>query len=141
MAKTIHTCIWFKENALEAAQYYCSIFPESRIKRENQWVVQCEFNNTSFMLLNGNPQQDFNESYSFVVPCETQDEIDLYWSKLGEGGVEKMCGWITDKYGISWQIVPAILDTLMSDPERRVAVTNAFLQMKKFTIQTLLDAK
>lgn len=141
MAKTIHTCIWFKENALEAAQYYCSIFPHSTIKRENQWVVQCEFNHTSFMLLNGNPEQHFNESYSFVVPCDTQEEIDTFWSKLSEGGVEKMCGWVTDKYGISWQIVPAILDTLMSDPERRAPVTNAFLQMKKFDIQALLDAK
>jgi predicted 3-demethylubiquinone-9 3-methyltransferase (glyoxalase superfamily) len=141
MSKSIYTCIWLKENALEVANYYASIFPNGRILRQNPWVVKCEFNNTHFMLLNGNPDQQFNESYSFVVECETQAEIDHYWAKLSEGGEEKMCGWVTDKYGISWQIVPSVLEVLMSTPDRREAVTNAFLKMKKFDIQGLLDAK
>lgn len=141
MSKSIYTCIWCKENALEVANFYCGIFPNSRILRENPWVVKCEINGTHFMLLNGNPDQNFSDSYSNVVECETQEEIDLYWSALSAEGEEKMCGWVKDKYGISWQIVPSVLESLMSDPNRREAVTTAFLKMKKFDIQALLDAK
>lgn len=92
------------------------------------------------MALNGGPVFTFNESISFVVECDTQEEIDTYWKKLTDGGEESMCGWLKDKYGVSWQIVPAILGQMMSDPGKSQRVMEAFLKMKKFDINTLLKA-
>ena len=83
---------------------------------------------------------EFNESVSLVVECETQEEIDHFWDRLSDGGSEQMCGWLTDRFGFSWQIVPAVLGELMSDPAKSEAVTAAFLKMKKFDIQSLVDA-
>ena len=92
------------------------------------------------MGLNGGPKFEFNESVSFVIECADQEEIDYYWEKLTDGGEESMCGWLKDKYGVSWQVVPAILGELMNDPDRGERVMAAFLQMRKFDIATLLKA-
>ena len=103
-------------------------------------VVIFELKGLKFMALNGGPEYKFNEAVSFVVNCETQEEIDYYWEKLTEGGQESKCGWLKDKFGMSWQIVPAILGQLMNDPEKAPRVMYAFMQMKKFDIQKLKDA-
>ena len=103
-------------------------------------VVRFELNGAQFMGLNGGPHFKFNEAVSFVVECETQEEIDHYWNKLTEGGSESQCGWLKDKFGVSWQIVPKILGSLMMDPARAPRVIQAFLKMKKFDIETLLKA-
>lgn len=104
-------------------------------------VVRFELDGVQFMGLNGGPQFTFSEAVSYVVECADQQEIDYYWDKLtADGGQESMCGWLKDKYGFSWQIVPKILGQLMSDPEKGQRVMQAFMKMKKFDIQTLLDA-
>ena len=103
-------------------------------------VVKFELDGNTFMALNGGPHFKFNEAVSFVVECETQEEIDHYWEKLSAGGQEINCGWLKDKYGVCWQIVPVILGKLMSDPEKAPRVFKAFQQMKKFDIETLLKA-
>jgi len=97
-------------------------------------------NDTTFMALNGGPHFKFNEATSFVVNCDTQEEIDNYWARLTEDGEERLCGWLEDKYGLSWQIVPSILGPLMSDQDKAPRVMEAFLKMRKFDIQILLDA-
>jgi predicted 3-demethylubiquinone-9 3-methyltransferase (glyoxalase superfamily) len=103
-------------------------------------VVNFRLNDLRIMALNGGPLFTFNESISIVVNCETQAEIDHYWNSLTEGGQESQCGWLKDKYGVSWQIVPAALGKLLSDPSKAGRVTRAFLQMKKFDIEKLLNA-
>jgi len=140
MNKPIYPCLWFNGQAKEAAEFYCSVFKNSRILSENPIVVKFELNGTEFMALNGGPQFTFDEATSFVVECDDQEEIDHYWNKLTEGGQESMCGWLKDKFGVSWQIVPAILGKLMSDPEKSPGVVRAFMQMKKFDIAKLLEA-
>ncbi len=140
MTNQIYPCLWFDTEAKAAADFYCSVFADSKIISENPIVVIFELRGTKFMGLNGGPTFKFNESVSFVVNCETQEEIDHHWNKLTEGGSESQCGWLKDKYGVSWQIVPSILGSLMSDPERSQRVVQAFLKMKKFDIATLLNA-
>lgn len=140
MTKQIYPCLWFDGQAGEAAIFYCSVFKNSKILFDTPMVVTFEINGTKFMGLNGGPHFKINEAVSFVVDCETQEEIDYYWEKLTEGGEENMCGWLKDKYGVSWQIVPEILGSLMSDPDKAPAVTKAFMQMKKFDIEKLLNA-
>lgn len=103
-------------------------------------VVIFELNDTKFMALNGGPHYQFSPANSYVITCDTQEEIDHYWEKLGEGGTYSMCGWLDDKFGVSWQIVPAILSTLMNDPEKAPKVTQAFMQMRKFEIDKLINA-
>jgi predicted 3-demethylubiquinone-9 3-methyltransferase (glyoxalase superfamily) len=104
-------------------------------------VVIFELNGKKFMGLNGGPHFKFNEAVSFVVNCETQEEIDNYWSGLtAEGGQEGQCGWLKDKFGVSWQIVPSILPSLMNDPTKAERVIKAFMQMKKFDIEKLMKA-
>jgi predicted 3-demethylubiquinone-9 3-methyltransferase (glyoxalase superfamily) len=97
-------------------------------------------NGNKFMALNGGPKYKFSPATSFVIECGTQEEIDYYWEKLGYGGTYSKCGWLDDKFGMSWQIVPEILNELMADPERSPRVIGAFLKMSKFEIQPLLDA-
>ncbi len=140
MKNPIYTCFWFDDNAKAAAEFYCSVFENSKIISENPIVVIFELNGRKFMGLNGGSKFQFNESVSFVVDCETQKEIDYYWNKLSEGGIEQQCGWLKDKFGISWQIVPDILGKLMSDPEKSPRVIKAFLKMKKFEIEKLIEA-
>ncbi len=140
MKNDIYACLWFDGKAKEAAMFYCSVFKNSKIVSENPVAVIFELNGKKFMALNGGPKFKFTESVSFVVDCNDQVEIDYYWNTLAKGGEESMCGWLKDKYGLSWQIVPAILGQLMSDPEKAPKVMQAFLQMKKFDIEKLMQA-
>lgn len=110
--KKFYTCLWFDGNAKEAADFYCSIFKDSKFLNESPMVVE----------------------------CDTQAEIDYYWDKLGEGGKYDNCGWLTDKYGFSWQIIPSILSDLMADHTKRDRVVQAFLKMQKFDIEVLKNA-
>ncbi|MEO6282280.1 MAG: VOC family protein [Dyadobacter sp.] len=140
MTKPLYPCLWYDGNAKEAADYYCSIFKNSKITAENPMVVTFELNGFKFMGLNGGPHYKFSPATSFVIECETQEEIDYYWEKLGEGGKYDQCGWLDDKFGMSWQVVPAVLGKLMSDPEKAPRVIEAFMQMSKFDIATLENA-
>lgn len=140
MAKQLYPCLWFDGQASAAAEFYCSIFKDSRITSENPMVVTLELNGTKFMGLNGGPKYKFTPATSFVIECETQEEIDHYWEKLGSDGRYDQCGWLTDKFGVSWQVVPAVLGQLMADPERAPRVVEAFMKMSKFDIRTLLEA-
>lgn len=155
MTETIYPCLWFDGNAKEAAEFYCSVFKNSKITTDTPMVVLFDLNGKKFMGLNGGlpaapsklglqrqagPDFKFNESVSFVVDCENQEEIDYYWYKLTEGGSESMCGWLKDKFGLSWQIVPKVLGKLMTDPERSHRVVQAFMKMKKFNIAELENA-
>ncbi len=141
MINQIYPCLWFDGQAKAAAAFYCSIFSNSRITEENPMVVRWELNGKHFMGLNGGPQFKTNEAISFVVECETQKEIDHYWNSLiADGGEESQCGWCKDKFGVSWQIVPSILGNLMSHPEKGHRVIQAFMKMKKFDIEKLINA-
>lgn len=130
----------FNNQALEAAEYYCSIFRDSEITETSPMVVVFKLDGHKFMALNGGPQFKFNEAVSMVVNCDTQEEIDYFWNKLTQGGEESMCGWLKDKYGVYWQIVPTILGELMRDPERSPRVIQAFNQMRKFNIEEIMNA-
>ena len=137
----MYPCLWFDGQAQAAAQFYCGIFKNSKITADNQMVVTFELNGMHFMGLNGGPQYKFNEAVSFVVDCETQEEIDHYWTKLtADGGSPGKCGWLKDKFGVSWQIVPKILPKLMSNPEKVQKVMAAYMQMTKFDIKALENA-
>jgi predicted 3-demethylubiquinone-9 3-methyltransferase (glyoxalase superfamily) len=140
--------------AEEAVYFYTSIFPDSGVKgilkyradeNEQEGSVkhaQFQLNNQTFMIM-GNSMPNvfnFNESVSFQVFCETQEEIDYYWSKLSDGGSEGQCGWLKDKYGVSWQVVPRVLGELMSNPEKSGRVIKAFMQMQKFDLEILMNA-
>jgi predicted 3-demethylubiquinone-9 3-methyltransferase (glyoxalase superfamily) len=142
MAKQIYPCLWFESQAKAAAEFYCGVFPNSKILNESPIVVNFELNGKHFMALNGRrPPHHFNEAVSFVIPCDDQQEIDRYWNTLtADGGKESMCGWCTDKFGVSWQVVPTILGELMSDPGKAQRVVAAFLKMKKFDIEELKKA-
>ncbi len=154
----IHPTLLFSNNqygkAKQAIETYTKIFPNSKMHELQLYganEVQAEgnvkfghftLNNELFAAMDGpgNHEFQFSEGVSFVVNCETQEEIDFYWDKLTEGGEESMCGWLKDKFGVSWQIVPAILGKLMSDPERAPRVVQAFLQMKKFDLEKIMNA-
>jgi predicted 3-demethylubiquinone-9 3-methyltransferase (glyoxalase superfamily) len=140
MTNQLYPCLWFDGQAKAAAEFYCFIFKDSKIISENPMVVRWELNGTQFMGLNGGPQYKFSPANSYVIECETQEEIDHYWDKLGEGGIYSQCGWLDDKFGVSWQIVPFILGKLMSDATKSERVVAAFLKMKKFDIETLINA-
>jgi predicted 3-demethylubiquinone-9 3-methyltransferase (glyoxalase superfamily) len=140
MKNIIYPCLWFDGKAKEAAEYYCSIFKNSRILNDTPMVVKFELNGAVFMGLNAGPQFKFTEAISYVVECETQEEIDYYWSKLTAGGSEIDCGWLRDKFGLCWQIVPAILGKLMSDPTKAPKVMQVIQTTKKFNIEELVNA-
>jgi predicted 3-demethylubiquinone-9 3-methyltransferase (glyoxalase superfamily) len=141
MSKEIYPCLWFDNQAQEAAKFYCSVFHESQITSDNQMVVIFELNGKKFMGLNAGPHFKFNEAVSFVVDCDTQEEIDYYWEKLtADGGSERQCGWLKDKFGVSWQIVPTIIGKLLSDPQKAQNVMQAYMKMKKFDIAALENA-
>ena len=139
-SNSIYPCLWFDGQARGAADHYCNIFPNSKITSENPIVVNFELNGNRFMGLNGGPKYKFSPANSYVITCDTQSEIDYYWERLGDGGVYNQCGWLDDKYGVSWQIVPAILEELMSDKEKAQRVIEAFMQMSKFEIEKLINA-
>ena len=141
MTHELTTCLWYDGKAKEAAEYYCSIFKDSKITSENPMVVTFEINGSKFMGLNGGPMFSFNEAVSFIVTCDTQEEIDMNWNKLiANGGNESMCGWLKDKYGMSWQIVPGSLGKLMSNPAKGERVMQALLKMKKLDLKVLEEA-
>lgn len=147
MTNQIYPCLWFDDNAKAAAEHYCSIFSaagaggkNSKITAENPMVITFELKGNKFMALNGGPKYKFTPATSFVIECDSQAEIDYYWEKLGEDGRYDRCGWLDDKFGVSWQIVPAVLGKLMSDPERAPRVVEAFMKMTKFDILQLENA-
>lgn len=138
MKREIYPCLWFDGQAQEAAKFYCSVFPNSNIISDNQMVIIFELNRKKFMGLNGGPNFKFNEATSFVIECDTQEEIDYYWNTLTfDGGKEGNCGWLKDKFGLSWQVIPTILPQLLSNPEKSQSVVEAFMKMKKFDLATL----
>ncbi len=140
MNNQIYPCLWFEHQAKAAADFYCSVFKKSKITSENSMVVTFELNGSKFMALNAGPEFKFNEAVSFVVDCETQEEIDYYWNKLTNGGNEGECGWLKDRFGVSWQIVPTVLGKLMSNPEKSQKVMREILKMKKLEIDKLVTA-
>jgi len=152
--------LWFNSQAEAAVNFYTSIFRNSKILTTTRYgeegaaasgrpkgtimTVAFQLDGQNFVALNGGPVFKFTEAISFVVNCESQDEVDHFWEKLSEGGDEKaqQCGWLKDKYGLSWQVVPAVLSDLLSDPdpEKSRRVMKALLQMKKIDIETLRRA-
>jgi predicted 3-demethylubiquinone-9 3-methyltransferase (glyoxalase superfamily) len=143
--------LWFDKEAKEAAEFYASIFPNSKINNVTTIrdtpsgdcdIVTFELYGQPFMAISAGPLFKFNESISFMVSCDTQKEIDYYWEKLSAVPEAEQCGWLKDKYGLSWQIVPSIMDEMMKDKdEKKIArVTEAFLKMKKFDIAELKRA-
>jgi predicted 3-demethylubiquinone-9 3-methyltransferase (glyoxalase superfamily) len=146
--------LWFKDQAEEAMNFYVSIFKDSKAVSVSRYgdagrgpkgsvmVAKFQLDGQDFMALNGGPMFTFSPAISFVVNCKTQEEVDEYWEKLSEGGQTQQCGWLTDKYGLSWQIVPTILGELVADkdPERSNRVMKAMLQMTKLDIRTLKAA-
>ena len=141
MNKQMYPCLWFDDQARAAADFYCAIFPNSKIISDSKMVVNFELNGQFLMGLNGGSNFKFNEAVSFVITCKDQEEIDHYWYKLiADGGKEGNCGWCKDKFGLSWQVVPAILGDLMSKPENGQRVVQAFMKMRKFDIDSLVNA-
>jgi len=150
----INPFLWFDTQAEEAARFYTSIFPNSRIVSTTRYgegapmpkggvmTVVFELDGQRFIALNGGPLFTFNESVSFTVDCKTQQEVDEYWAKLTAGGQESQCGWLKDKFGLSWQIVPTVLGELLSDPDPKKAkrAMQAMLKMKKLDVAALKRA-
>lgn len=150
--------LWFNNNAEEAVNFYLSVFKNGNILRTDYYTnagkeihghnagdvltIEFELDGQEFVALNGGPEFPFNESISFIVDCETQEEIDYYWEKLSADPAAEQCGWLKDKYGVSWQIIPTILNEMLrdSDPAKVERVTNAFLPMKKLDIAALKRA-
>ena len=154
MDQKIVTNLWFDKEAEEAANFYVSIFPNSKIgtiarygeagpgEAGSVMTVEFELNGLRFVALNGSPEFKFTEAVSFVINCESQEEVDDFWAKLSEGGDEGPCGWLKDKYGLSWQVVPTVLVELLKDPDHAKAqrVMGAMLQMGKIEIEALQRA-
>ncbi|MCF0065127.1 VOC family protein [Dyadobacter chenwenxiniae] len=141
MNNPIFPCLWFDNNAKAAAEFYCSVFKNSRIIDDTPLAVTFEINGSKMMGLNGGPQFKPTEAVSLVIDCNTQEEIDYYWDTLtADGGAESMCGWIRDKFGFSWQIVPSVIVDLLKAPERSDRVMAAVMKMKKLDLKTLIEA-
>jgi predicted 3-demethylubiquinone-9 3-methyltransferase (glyoxalase superfamily) len=146
--------LWFENEAEEAAKFYVSIFKESKIEKITRYgdagpgpkgtvmTVLFQLKGQQFIALNGGPQFKFTEAISFSVNCRTQAEVDMYWKKLSKGGEEGPCGWLKDKYGLSWQINPIVLGEMLDDPDPEKAdrVMKAMLKMKKMDIKRLKQA-
>jgi len=146
--------LWFDHQAEEAAAFYTSIFPNSKVDKVIRYgeagpgpagsamTVEFQLEGQSFVALNGGPHFKFTEAISFVVNCQTQEEVDLYWEELSAGGAQVECGWLKDKFGLSWQIVPTVLVELLSDPdpEKSGRVMKTMLTMKKLDIRTFRQA-
>ena len=143
--------LWFDNQAEEAMNFYCSIFPNSKrgdaMRLEDTpsgevQMVQFELDGQHFMALNGGPHFTFSPAISLFVSCQTQAEVDDLWEKLSEGGEPQQCGWLSDKYGVTWQIIPAALGEMLGDPDKTKSqnVMQAMLQMQKIDIATLREA-
>jgi predicted 3-demethylubiquinone-9 3-methyltransferase (glyoxalase superfamily) len=140
MATTYSTCIWC-ENAKEMSDYYKHVFSDFQVISENPMAVVFEMTGVRFMCLNNGPAQlAFNEKISFVLSVDTQEEIDHYWNYFTQEGQAGQCGWLQDKYGVSWQVVPRLLGKLMTNPETAPKAAYAFMQMSKFDIAKLEEA-
>ena len=149
---TITPFLWFDKNLKEIIDFYLSVFPGAKLSSDGDLsdtpsghveMATLEIFGQELSLMTSGPMFKFNESISFVISCEDQKEVDYYWDKLtSDGGSESMCGWLKDKYGLSWQVVPKALGELMSkaNPTQRVDITQAFLKMRKFDIATLEKA-
>ena len=149
--RKITPCLWFDTEGEEAAKFYTSVFPNSKIVEITRYgsagprpegtvmTVSFELDGQPFVALNGGPDFKFNEAVSFQVDCKTQEEVDSYWEQLSDGGEEGPCGWLKDRFGLSWQIVPTVLTELISDPDQEKAqrVMAAMLEMKKIDIGEL----
>jgi predicted 3-demethylubiquinone-9 3-methyltransferase (glyoxalase superfamily) len=147
----ITPCLWFDTDGEDAARFYTSVFPNSRIVNVAHYgsagprpegtvmTVEFELDGKPFVALNGGPEFTFDEAISFQVSCEGQEEVDHYWSALSEGGEEGPCGWLKDRFGLSWQIVPTALPELLGDPDQEKAqrVMAAMLEMKKIDVAAL----
>lgn len=143
MVNQLYPCLWFDGKAKEAAEFYCTVFKNSKITVDTPMVVNFEINGQKFMGLNGGPMFNFTEAVSFVIDCADQQEVDYYWNTLtANGGQESMCGWLKDKYGLSWQIVPVELGRLMSSGDQHKAglMMQALMKMKKLDIAALKAA-
>ena len=154
MPKRLTPCLWFDTRGEEAATFYTSVFPNSRIVGVTRYgdagprpagtvmTVDFELDGQPFTALNGGPEFTFSEAVSFQVPCHDQDEVDHYWSKLSDGGEEGPCGWLKDRFGLSWQIVPTVLLELVSDPdpERSQRAMASMMGMKKLDVAELQRA-
>ncbi len=150
-SKPFTTCLWFDNQGEEAAHYYTSIFKNSSLGRVHRYTaagpgpegavvtVEFELNGQRFLALNGGPLYSFSPAVSLMVECADQAEIDYYWDRLGEGGEEVACGWLRDKYGFSWQVVPTVFLEMVNGPDRDKAarVTAAMLAMKKFDLAAI----
>jgi len=148
------TCLWFDTEGEEAARFYTGIFKDGKISRIARYTeagpgtpgavmtVEFELNGQKFVALNGGTGRAFSQAISLMIMCADQDEVDYYWSRLADGGQEVACGWVTDRYGLSWQVVPAVLMDLNTDPDRAKAarVFAAMLKMTKLDIATLEEA-
>ncbi len=146
--------LWFDTEAEEAAEFYVSVFKNSRVTGKTHYTdagpreagmvmtVDFELDGQRFTGINGGPDFKFDEAVSFLINCEGQEEVDYYWDKLTEGGSEGPCGWVKDKYGLSWQVVPAGMEELFADPDpaRAERAMRAMLQMKKLDVAALRDA-
>ncbi len=142
MKNKISTCLWYDGKAQEAANFYVSLFKDARVLSSNPMTTIFELDGHQYVALNGGPMYKFTEAVSLMVNCETQDEIDRYWSKLSEGGSEGQCGWLKDKYGLSWQVIPSVLGKLLTDPDREKSgrAAQAMFSMKKIDIAGLQRA-
>ena len=152
--KKVTPFLWFDDQAEEAVNFYASIFKDSHIGKITRYgknaprpegmvmTISFELGGQEFTALNGGPQYKFNEAVSFQISCDSQDEVDHYWEKLSEGGEEGPCGWLTDKYGMAWQVTPVALTELLSDsdPAKVERVMEAAMQMKKIEIEPLQQA-
>lgn len=150
-------CLWFNGNAKEAVDFYVSVFKDAKIiltshydigaedhgmRKGDVLAIYFEANGQKFIAINAGPEFKFNESVSFVVECDNQKEIDYYWDKLTIGGEISQCGWLKDKFGLSWQVTPTVLPKMLVDPDpkKRERVFSTFIQMKKFNIEELNQA-
>jgi predicted 3-demethylubiquinone-9 3-methyltransferase (glyoxalase superfamily) len=158
-AKKITPCLWFDTQAEEAAKFYASVFKNSKIGKVSRYgkegfevhgkkagtvmTVEFELEGQKFLALNGGPHFKFNEAVSFQVPCETQEEIDYFWSTLAKDGEEGRCGWLKDKFGLSWQVFPRALPEMLTDGNSETAqrVMRSMLQMRKIDIAALRRAQ
>src|SRR6266478_4069546 len=143
-AQKITPCLWFDTQAEDAAKFYASVFKNSKIGKISRYGKEgFDIEGKKFLALNGGPQFKFNDAVSFQVHCETQEEIDYFWSKLADGGEEGPCGWLKDKFGLSWQIIPTALPQLLMDenPEKAQRVMRSMLQMRKIDLAALKRAQ
>jgi predicted 3-demethylubiquinone-9 3-methyltransferase (glyoxalase superfamily) len=154
MQQKIVPNLWFDTESEEAAGFYTQVFKDSRIVNVTHYTeagprpagevmtVEFELQGQRFVAINGGPQFKFDEAVSFAIECEDQKEIDYYWERLGEGGEEGPCGWLKDRYGLSWQVVPTGMEELFADPDKQRAerAMRAMLEMKKIDIAALREA-